>query len=172
MNRYRRFSMLWIIGLVPICLIVWNWTVLLVGTTLEIGPDTTFVTEPLTADGRIDYPAAIHQRYSKGVTPENNAAVLIDQAFGVSTIAPELRDQYFQWLGIDPLPEQGDYVVTQVKFVHQACRRLARHHQPVRQRHTCPVADAHVFAGRCGPEPGSSPPRPRANWICAGGLSR
>jgi hypothetical protein len=40
---------------------------------------TTHITAPVTADGRIDYIAAIEAELSKGVTPQNNAAVLLVQ---------------------------------------------------------------------------------------------
>jgi len=37
---------------------------------------------------------------SEGVTPENNAAVLLQQAFGPNEIPKRLREEYFQQLGI------------------------------------------------------------------------
>ena len=40
---------------------------------LSISKETTIITEPLRSDGTPDYVAAINARYSKGVTPENNA---------------------------------------------------------------------------------------------------
>lgn len=86
---------------------------------LQPGPDTTVVTGPLTPDGRIDFPAALHLRLSEGITPENNAAVLIDRAFGAPDIPVELQTQYFQWLGIEPLPMQGDYFVSQMAFIRE-----------------------------------------------------
>jgi hypothetical protein len=42
---------------------------------LPIGYSTTRITGPLTKDGQVDYVAAFNQRYGKGVTPQNNAAV-------------------------------------------------------------------------------------------------
>src|SRR5712664_4809777 len=47
-----------------------------------VGKDTTYVTGPLDKDGYIDYPAALNERLGKGVTPENNANVLIWKALG------------------------------------------------------------------------------------------
>ncbi|MEK6261482.1 MAG: hypothetical protein AABP62_23025 [Planctomycetota bacterium] len=92
---------------------------LFVGSKLEIGPETTFVNGPLTADGRIDYEAALHERFSQGITPDNNAAVLIDRAFGPAVISPPLRARYFERLGIEQLPERGDYVVNHGAFAQQ-----------------------------------------------------
>ncbi len=49
------------------------------GTTLKspipISYATTRLTEPLTKNGLVDYVAAFNQRFGKGVTPQNNAAV-------------------------------------------------------------------------------------------------
>ena len=49
---------------------------------LVISKETTYITEPLRSDGTPDYVAALNQRLSKGVTPENNAAVLFWKAAG------------------------------------------------------------------------------------------
>ena len=49
--------------------------------TIHPGYDTTRITAPLQPDGSIDYLLAVDNRMSAGVTPENNAAVLLLQAF-------------------------------------------------------------------------------------------
>ncbi len=82
-----------------------------------ISKETTYITEPLRKDGSVDYVAALNQRFSQGVTPENNAAVLFWKAVGPEEICPEYRDKYFQMLGIPPLPEKGDYFVDLDKYV-------------------------------------------------------
>ncbi len=46
---------------------------------------------------------------SKGVTPENNAVVLIWQAFGPGDLAPEQTAEYFKLLGIPAPPISGRY---------------------------------------------------------------
>ncbi len=74
-----------------------------------ISEETTYLTGPLRKDGSVDYVAALNQRTSQGVTPENNAAVLFWQAVGPEEILPKYRDEYFRMLGIPPLPEKGDY---------------------------------------------------------------
>ena len=53
----------------------------------------------------------MNQLCSKGVTPENNSAVLFWKAVGPSSIEKEYREKYFQMLGIPPLPDKGDYFV-------------------------------------------------------------
>ena len=84
-----------------------------------ISKETTYITEPLRKDGSVDYVAALNQRFSQGVTPENSAAVLFWKAVGPGEIRPEHRNRYFQMLGIPPLPEKGDYFVDLDKYLAQ-----------------------------------------------------
>src|SRR4029078_1861738 len=62
---------------------------------ITISKETTYITEPLRPDGYPDYVAALNQRMSLGVTPENNAAVLLQKAFGPSEIPVALRADFF-----------------------------------------------------------------------------
>ncbi|MBC8116091.1 MAG: hypothetical protein H7062_17015, partial [Candidatus Saccharimonas sp.] len=120
METQRRWPVRRIVGAVAVLsFILWRVSVLFVGSKLEIGPETTFVNGPLTADGRIDYETALHERFSQGITPDNNAAVLINRAFGPAVISPPLRARYFERLGIEQLPERGDYVVNHAAFAQQ-----------------------------------------------------
>jgi hypothetical protein len=79
---------------------------------ITISKETTYITGPLRKDGYVDYVAALNEHFSKGVTPENNAAVPFLQAMGPADIAPKHRDEYCRMLGIPLLPEKGDYYVT------------------------------------------------------------
>jgi len=76
-----------------------------------VSKETTYLTEPLRKDGFVNYVAALNQRSSQGVTPENNAAVLFWKALGPKEIAGQYREKYCRMLGIPPLPEKGDYFV-------------------------------------------------------------
>ncbi len=85
---------------------------------VTISKATTYITAPLLSDGYPDYAAAIKQQAArldetacKGVTPQNNAAVLLWQALGPKKIDKADRQRFFQQLGIPPLPEAGDYWV-------------------------------------------------------------
>ncbi len=86
---------------------------------LPLGKDTTFVTGPLDKHGYIDYEAALNAELSKNVSRDNNAMVLLMEVLGP---APEggdgLPPAYFKWLDIPPLPPQGDYFISQHKYVH------------------------------------------------------
>ena len=70
---------------------------------------TTYISGPLRKDGYPDYLAAIDARYREGVTPANNSAVLYLRAVGPGSIPVKERQDYFARLGIDPLPEKGEY---------------------------------------------------------------
>ena len=76
-----------------------------------ISRETTYLTEPLQKDGYPDYVAALNQRCSRGVTPQNNAAVSFWKAIGLSEGDKRYRNRHFQMLGIRPLPQKGDYFV-------------------------------------------------------------
>lgn len=69
-----------------------------------ISKETTWITEPLRPDGAVDYVAALNARLSEGVTPENNATVLLMQVMGSGVIEPEIREEFYRLLGV-PLPE-------------------------------------------------------------------
>jgi hypothetical protein len=84
---------------------------------VTISKETTYITEPLQKDGYPDYVAAMNQRLSQGVTPENNAAVPFWKAMGPGGIEKEQREKYFKMLGIPPLPEKGEYYVTFTNFL-------------------------------------------------------
>lgn len=84
---------------------------------ITISKETTYITEPLRADGYPDYVAAINQRCSAGVTPENNAAIPFWQAVGPKNIDKNVRKRYFELLGIPELPEEGNYLVSFSDFL-------------------------------------------------------
>src|SRR5438552_3526184 len=49
---------------------------------ITISKGTTRITEPLTPDGYPDYLEWLNRKYSKGVTPDNNAVVLLWRIVG------------------------------------------------------------------------------------------
>jgi hypothetical protein len=87
------------------------------GLPITISKATTYITEPLRPDGYPDYLAALNEEASKGVTPENNAVVVLMQAFGPAAIEPKCRDRFFKMLGIAPLPEKADYFVRYFDYI-------------------------------------------------------
>lgn len=83
---------------------------------ITISKETTFITEPLTAEGLPDYQEALDERYRQGVAPENNAAIPFWQAFGPKSIPEPMREEFFKRLGIQPLPVEGEYFITEEQF--------------------------------------------------------
>lgn len=78
---------------------------------ITISQETTWATEPLGPNGSVDYFTLFNRRAARGVTPENNAAVILSRALGP---VPEggirgLSERYYELLGIDPLPKEGQY---------------------------------------------------------------
>jgi hypothetical protein len=83
---------------------------------ITVSKETTRITGPLRPDGYVDYVAAINEHCREGVSPENNAAVLLWQAFGPEQIKKEHRQRFWEMLGIAPLPETGDYLLSLHKY--------------------------------------------------------
>jgi hypothetical protein len=83
---------------------------------ITIGRETTYLDGPVTQDGAIDYVAAVNQRESAGVTPENNAVVLLVQAYGPGLLGDGIRDRYLELLGGSP-PAGGERFQNEKMFL-------------------------------------------------------
>jgi hypothetical protein len=81
-----------------------------------LGKDTTVITEPLTADGYLDYETALNDRLRGKVTPDTNAVVGLFAATGPKPEGGDLPDDFFKALGIARPPEKGDYLVRYDRF--------------------------------------------------------
>jgi hypothetical protein len=113
----------------------WHWP------KVTISKETTHFTEPLRPDGGVDYIAAFNKKYSKGVTPENNAVVAIWQAAGPKELDKTIRRRYFRMLGIAELPEKGEYLAyyedfPEFKALQKQPDREAAFHQRVWEQHS------------------------------------
>jgi hypothetical protein len=86
---------------------------------ITVGKDTTFITGPLDKDGYIDYVAALNDRLSQGVTPENNANVLIWKALGPHPEGSTMPAEFFRRMGIAAPPERGDYFIDLVQYLEK-----------------------------------------------------
>jgi hypothetical protein len=84
-----------------------------------ISKETTYVTEPLDKDGYIDYARALNQRLRQGVTPENNANVLLWKAIGPKAEHRTISAEFFQELGMQAPPEKGKYFIDDFKFMRE-----------------------------------------------------
>ena len=76
-----------------------------------LGKATTRITSPLLPDGRPDYVRALDQSLAQGVTHEDNAVVILLEAFGTGRdILPDLnRAATLQRLGISGDPRSSAY---------------------------------------------------------------
>jgi hypothetical protein len=97
--------------LVPLLLIAlrfgpsqWN------ASRLNVSPQTTGGAVPLRPDGYPDYLAALNDRTSQGVTPENNAAVLLVRAIGVQEVPKELRAEFLKRMGLPAKLDSPSFV--------------------------------------------------------------
>jgi hypothetical protein len=114
-KRLHRVLRWWRVG-VPVALaalIYFGWP----GSwTYTVSPETTYITAPLDEEGYPDYSTALNQRLAEGVTPENNACVLIWQALGPHPERGSVPADHFRWLQIERPPEGGDYFVSWEEF--------------------------------------------------------
>jgi len=95
---------------------------------VTVSVKTTRILQPLDGEGYVDYVAAINQRASQGVTPENNAGAWFVRGLGISGLEPAARAQFFKLLKIEPLPERGEYLIEFDEFVKK------KEHRPPTQK--------------------------------------
>jgi len=107
-SRFRRWAIRTAIALAVVAAILH----LPVPAKMTISPETTVVTGPLNADGTVNYVDALNEMMSEGITPANNAAVLLVGAFGRGAWPERTRAELFRRLGIDALPAEGEYLVS------------------------------------------------------------
>ncbi|TWT38410.1 hypothetical protein [Blastopirellula retiformator] len=75
---------------------------------LVISKETTVLTQPLNAEGQVDYVEAVLQTQRAGVTPQNNAAVPLVQAMWQEKgLNPEQKDFLCKELGITKPEQEG-----------------------------------------------------------------
>lgn len=117
----------WIIGglLVaglPLCRLAWFIYLSEPSRQITIGPQTTYLTGPLTADGYVNYIAALEQQAAEGATPENNAVVLLWEAFGAKETTVEEWEEQFHRLGA-PVPANSAVDEIPLDLLVEASRR-------------------------------------------------
>ena len=83
---------------------------------VTVSKETTYILEPLDSEGYVDYVEAVNQRASKGVTAATNFEVIVRTVIGPGSISPEMREEYFQRLGVKAPPENGPYFQEFISF--------------------------------------------------------
>jgi hypothetical protein len=121
MRRRRRWAT--VLGILALAAGVIGYMMWPGSSTFTVGSQTTYVTGPLDKHGYVDYVTALNEQLSKGITPKDNANILIWQAFGPR---PEggaaLPPEYFRWLGTEPPGEAGAYLVRWRDYLQQHLR--------------------------------------------------
>lgn len=78
-------------------------------TKFMLAKETTSIAEPLTKEGYPDYPRALNEMFSAGITTENNANVLFWQAYGPHPEGESMPAEFFEMMGMDAPAEDGRY---------------------------------------------------------------
>lgn len=78
---------------------------------IMVSPQTTYIIEPLRANGLPDYEKYVLELHRKGVTPENNAAALLWQALWPGELDPPQYAAVAAELGLDEIPSEEDSLV-------------------------------------------------------------
>jgi len=81
---------------------------------ITISKETTYITGPLRADGMVDYLAYVNGPL-KEIKPEDNAAYWLMKAAGPKELWSS-ADEFCRRLGMNPLPERGDYISTYLDY--------------------------------------------------------
>lgn len=111
----------WVIGCL-IAVLIFVFFLQLFGPSpgILVSKQTTYITEPLTADGLPDYARNYLERSREGVTPQNNAATLILPALWPAEYAPAQFAAVAAELGLANVPSPADALVRLHDKVNQA----------------------------------------------------
>jgi hypothetical protein len=86
---------------------------------VTISKATTYVTEPLNADGYPDYIAALNRIAGEGVRPEDNAAVILTDVVLATSVNAKDREALFGLLGTSPPLETDQHFVFYNDYVKE-----------------------------------------------------
>jgi hypothetical protein len=87
-----------------------------------VAKETTYITTPIDQDGYIDYAVALNELLRKGITPDNNANVLLWKTIGPHPEGTTMPPKFFQWLGIPSPPEKGEYFVDCFRYLRESLK--------------------------------------------------
>jgi hypothetical protein len=115
--RRKKWMIIAAIGVLLVGVLAW-WFRPLAPVKPKISKETTYFTEPVRDDGTIDYLAALNNKLSEGVTPENNAFVGIAKTMPDDAWAnKEHRRFVFNNLEIEPPGKETPRFVTFADFM-------------------------------------------------------
>lgn len=107
MSRKLKTYLAVIGGSLSLLIGLFAWMIFGPPRSVVVSPETTYLVAPLSADGRVDYARHLRELRSRGVTPQNNAAVPIVLATWPGELDANEQRRLCETLGIDPLPAVG-----------------------------------------------------------------
>ncbi|MEM8864857.1 MAG: hypothetical protein AAGF31_04855 [Planctomycetota bacterium] len=108
MWRILKWTLFALVGVVSLGMIAIAVSLLAPPPAIQVGKQTTVISSPLTEEGLPDYEAYLLERNAEGVTPENNAAVLLTRALWPSEIEPADQQPILDALGIRETPSEAE----------------------------------------------------------------
>ncbi len=142
-RRYRIY--LYLLSIL-IILVAIDLLLVRIGRHITIAKDTTYITSPLKPDGTPDYFQAIDDQRAAGVTPTNNAAMILIPLVYSGQLMDEEKAEVFQKLHV--LPPENEATA----FVHYLGYLSRKHGEPFARahmaRHTTYQPDDDERAGR------------------------
>jgi hypothetical protein len=109
--RKKRSILWWLAGVIFLLACLFFFQLFGPNAPIIVSRETTYITEPLGPDGLPDYEAYVLERRSAGVTPENNAAVLLWQALFPGELEEKDYAAVATALGIERIPSEEDALV-------------------------------------------------------------
>jgi hypothetical protein len=108
----KKLSVLWYLG-GGLLLLIFIFFFQLFGPNprIIVSPQTTAITAPLGPDGLPDYEQYTREMLQDGVTPENNAAVLLYQALWPGGLDPKDFAAVVMELGLEQIPDEEESLV-------------------------------------------------------------
>jgi len=165
----KKLNVLWWVG-GAILLIVFLFFFQLLGPSppIIVSKQTTHITEPLLPSGLPNYEEFIRRQLSAGVTPENNAAVLLTQALWPCDYQPADYKAVLKELGIHQIPSTENALQPMYgkRLLKQVAALLPQPSDDDLERDLEPNAEAVVDAARYHPWTSAQLP-PLAEWVQA-----
>jgi hypothetical protein len=114
----KKLNVLWLLGGM-LLLVMGLFFLQLFGPNpaIFVSPQTTFITEPIGADGLPDYERYVLESDRKGATPSNNAATLLWQALWPGELSPQHYAPMAAELGLPQIPSASEALGSPFKDV-------------------------------------------------------
>ena len=106
--KKKRGVMWWIGGAFLLLLVLFLWQLFGPSPRIIVSRETTYITAPLKPNGLPDYGRYLLEKSREGVTPENNAAVLLWQALWPGDLEPQHYALMAKELGLAAIPSADD----------------------------------------------------------------